>query len=85
MQQEEIAMRENWNRYITINPRICNGKPVLKGTRIPLTVILDQLAAGCSFDDLLRKYPELSREQIQAVLAYCHEVIERTEIEMIPA
>lgn len=71
--------------YISINPRVCNGKPVLKGTRIPLTVLLDQLASGCSFHDLLRKYPELSEDQIKAVFRYCRATIEHTEDELVPA
>lgn len=76
-------MSEEWGRYISINPRVCNGKPVLKGTRIPLTVLLDQLADGCSCDDLMRKYPELTREQIRAALSYCGAVIEHTEKELM--
>lgn len=72
-------------QLISVNPRVCNGKPVLKGTRIPLIVILDQLSSGCSLDDLLRKYPELSQEQIQAVFKYCRATIEHTEGELLPA
>jgi uncharacterized protein (DUF433 family) len=71
--------------YISIEPRVCNGKPVLKGTRIPLTVVLDQLASGASLQDLLRKYPELVEEQIQAVFRYCGAVIEHTDDELVPA
>lgn len=66
---------------IEIDPRVCNGKPVIAGTRIPVTVIVDQLAQGCSADDMARKYPELTKEQIAATLRYCHAVIEHTELE----
>lgn len=69
------------SRYIEIDPRRCNGKPVLAGTRIPVTVILDQLAEVGSIEELLRKYPELTRERIVGALRYCHAVIEHTELE----
>ena len=69
------------NKHVEVNPRVCNGKPVIAGTRIPVTVILDQLAASQSIDDILRKYPELNREQLAGVLRYCHSVIEHTEFE----
>lgn len=67
--------------HITIDPRICNGKPVISGTRIPVTVVLDQLAEAGSVQEVLRRYPELTSEQVRAALQYCHSVIERTDIE----
>jgi uncharacterized protein (DUF433 family) len=69
------------NGHIEIDPRRCNGKPVVAGTRIPVTVILDQLAESGSVEAVLKKYPELDRETITAVLRYCHSVIEHTELE----
>lgn len=44
---------------IELNPRVCNGKPVIKGTRIPVSVILEQIAEGESWDAVLDGYPEL--------------------------
>ena len=69
------------NDQITVDPRICNGKPVIAGTRIPVTVILDQLAETGSVEEVLGRYPELSPEQIKAALRYCHGVIDQTELE----
>ncbi len=46
---------------IEINPRVCNGKPVIKGTRIPISVILEQIAEGESWDNILKNYPELKK------------------------
>jgi len=69
------------NPHIEIDPRRCNGKPVVAGTRIPVTVILDQLAESGSQESVLKKYPELTPESIAAVLRYCHSVIEHTELE----
>ncbi len=54
-----------------IDPRVCNGKPVIAGTRIPVTVILDHLTAGCNLSDIQRKYPELSTERINPHAARC--------------
>jgi uncharacterized protein (DUF433 family) len=69
------------NNQITIDPRICNGKPVISGTRIPVTVVLDQLAETGSVEGVLRRYPELSSEQVKAALQYCRGVIDHTELE----
>ena len=55
---------------IEINPRVCAGKPVIKGTRIPVAVILEQLSEGASWDELLHGFPELQRADIQAALQY---------------
>ena len=67
------------NPQIEIDPRRCNGKPVIAGTRIPVTVVLDQLAESGSVDAVLQKYPELNREIIIAVLQYCRAVIDHTD------
>lgn len=70
------------NAYVEIDPRVCGGKPVIRGTRIPLTVVVDQLASVGSLHGLREKYPELSIEQIVGALRYCHAVIEHTELEL---
>ena len=51
---------------IEIDPRVCNGKPVIKGTRIPVSVILELVATGVSWVEVLSDYPELKQEDIQA-------------------
>ena len=65
---------------IELNPKVCNGKPVIKGTRIPISVILEQIAEGESWDTLLAGYPELEREDIQATLLYARASIDHTEV-----
>lgn len=55
---------------IARDPAVCGGNPVIKGTRIRIKVILDNLAEGCSIDDILRSYPALSSEDVQAVIAF---------------
>jgi uncharacterized protein (DUF433 family) len=65
---------------IELNPRVCNGKPVIKGTRIPVSVILDQIAEEGSWDGLLDGYPELTKEDIQAALSYAGDSLDHTEV-----
>ena len=65
---------------IEMDPKVCNGKPVIKGTRIPVSVILEQIAEGESWDDLLGGYPGLRREDIQAALLYATASLDHMEI-----
>jgi uncharacterized protein (DUF433 family) len=65
---------------IELNPRVCNGRPVIKGTRIPVSVILEQIAEGESWDTLIAGYPELKKEDIQAALLYARASLDHTEI-----
>ena len=55
---------------ITIDPDICNGRPVIRDTRITAQTILEFLAAGDGIDEVLAEYPALSREDVQACLDY---------------
>ncbi len=55
---------------ITINPNVCFGKPCVRGTRIWVSLILDFLASGMSMAEILKEYPQLTIEDLHAVLAY---------------
>jgi uncharacterized protein (DUF433 family) len=55
---------------ISIRPDVCNGKPVVRGTRIAVQTILEFFAAGDSVEDVLREYPKLTRANVQACLDY---------------
>jgi len=70
---------------IEIHPRVCGGKPVIRGTRIPVSIILEQLAEGLSWPDVVRNYPELRPEDIQAALRYAQSSIEGTEFTPLQA
>jgi uncharacterized protein (DUF433 family) len=59
---------------IRINPKICHGQPCVKGTRIMVWLIVQYLANGDSVEDILTAYPSLTREDIQACLAYAAEM-----------
>ena len=62
------AMR--WQDHITVNPLVVHGQACIRGTRIPVAVVLANLADGLPPDDIIRSYPSLTREGIQAALAY---------------
>lgn len=70
---------------IELDPRVCNGKPVIKGTRIPVSVILEQIAEGETLETLLSGYPELKREDIQAALLYAKASLDHTEYRAVNA
>jgi uncharacterized protein (DUF433 family) len=63
-----------WQTLITVDPAICHGRACITGTRIPVSVVLDNLAAGLSIEELLESYPSLSRDAVQASLAYAAEL-----------
>ncbi len=56
--------------HISVNPKTCFGKPCIKGTRIWVSLILDNLAAGTEVDEILESYPHLKREDVFACIAY---------------
>jgi uncharacterized protein (DUF433 family) len=60
----------NWKEYITVDQNVCHGKACIKGTRIMVSVILDNLACGVSQEDICSSYPSLSKNAILAALAY---------------
>jgi len=70
---------------VELNPKVCNGKPVIKGTRIPVSVILELIAEGETWDKLLAGYPELKKEDIQAAILYARSSLDHTEIKVVNA
>ena len=74
----------NWQDYIQIDPQICHGRACIRGTRVMVSVILDNIAAGQSVEAILKSYPSLSYESIQAALAYGAELA-RERVILLPA
>ena len=72
----------NWEQHIRTDPRICHGKPCIRGTRIMLSVILDNLADGLSPDEIVAEYPPLTLDDVRAAIAYAA-VLTREE-ELVP-
>ena len=66
----------NWHERIYVDPMICHGKACIKGTRIMVSIILDNLAADVSTDEILKSYPSLTLEDIKAAIAYAAEFSE---------
>jgi uncharacterized protein (DUF433 family) len=73
-----------WNDYITVDANICHGNACIKDTRIMVSVVLDNLAAGLSIEDILSSYPSLRRESILASIAYAADLA-RERIVSMPA
>ena len=65
---------------ITVNPDVMVGKPVIRGTRIPVVTILRMLGQSISPDEILREYPRLERADIDAALAYAAGVVEDEDV-----
>ena len=72
-------MKRRWQDRIAIDPEMHHGDPCIKGTRVPVTVVVGSLADGMSFDEIRDAYPQLIEEDIYAALAYAAEVM-RQEI-----
>lgn len=65
---------KNWKERISINPNVCHGKPCITGTRIWVSLIVDNLAAGATEDEILEAYHSLTKEDILASLAFAAEM-----------
>lgn len=74
-----------WQECITIDPEVLVGKPVIRGTRISVELIIDLLASGWSTDEILRNYPRLTQEDILACLRYAGLVLQTERVYPIPA
>jgi uncharacterized protein (DUF433 family) len=70
-------MEEELLKRIIIDPNILAGKPVIKGTRIPIYLIIELLANGVTSKQILKEYPELKQEDIKAALLYASKLLER--------
>jgi len=60
----------NWREYITVDPEIAHGQACFKGTRVLVSVVLDNLAAGLNANEIIKSYPSLTEEFIRAAIAY---------------
>ncbi len=74
----------NWRERITTDPLVCHGKACIKGTRIMVSVILDNLAEGIGEEEILKSYPSLTLDDIKAAIAYAAE-LSRERLIPVPA
>jgi uncharacterized protein (DUF433 family) len=68
----EVGMRDQW---VTSDPNVMMGKPVVAGTRITVELILEKLAAGETIEQILEAHPRLTREAVHAALAFAKEAL----------
>ena len=68
-------MKMNMHELIESMPEVMRGKPVIRGTRIPVELIVRKMGEGASIEDLLDGYPNLTRESVQAALVYAADIL----------
>jgi len=68
-------MRIDWRKFISVDPEVHHGEPCIKGTRIPVSMILGNVADGMSVEEVVHAYPQLRKESVQAVLAYAADIL----------
>lgn len=68
------------DQWIVVDPKICGGKPIIKGTRIMVRNILGMMAGGYTVEKVLSAYPELTQEMVVAALEYAAAVIDEEQV-----
>jgi len=74
----------NWRDHIAVDPDVCHGKAHVQGTRIMVSVILDNLAAGQSPSEIMESYPSLTEQDVRASIAYAAD-LSRERVRSLPA
>ncbi len=72
----------NWSERISVNPAVCHGKACIRGTRILVSVVFDNIAAGISRSEILQSYPVLQDSDIDAALAYAAELAREGSVDL---
>lgn len=67
---------DKWQKYINSDPNILRGKPRIKNTRIPVSLILGYLASDYNFEEIMEEFPDLTKEEISACLSYARDLSE---------
>jgi len=73
-----------WQDRISVDAKVCHGKPCIKGTRVMVSVILDNLAAGQTIEDILRGYPSVTQDDVHAAVSYAAELARDPVISLVP-
>lgn len=76
MREEKESLKER----IIVDPKVMAGKPVVKGTRIPVYVILEAIEAGQTIKEVTEAYPDLDEGDVKAAIRYATEIVEREEV-----
>jgi uncharacterized protein (DUF433 family) len=70
MAKRRSANLPDWRKRVSVDPKVCHGKPCIKGTRIMVSIILDYLRAGETSAEIMHQYPTLKTQDIDAALGY---------------
>ncbi len=73
-----------WQDRITVSPDVCHGKACIQGTRIMVSVVLDNLAAGLTATEIIQSYPSLTASDIQAAMSYAAELARERVVSLLP-
>lgn len=73
-----------WQDRITVSPDVCHGKACIQGTRIMVSVVLDNLAAGLTAAEIIQSYPSLTEADLQAAMSYAAELARERVVSLIP-
>lgn len=73
---------QDWRSRITVDPRVAHGRPCIKGTRVWVSLIVDNLAAGSAVEEVIQAYPALSRDDVMAALAFAAEMARERYVDL---
>ncbi|OLB34648.1 MAG: hypothetical protein AUH11_17545 [Acidobacteria bacterium 13_2_20CM_57_17] len=73
---------QNWRDRISVNPAVCHGRACVRGTRVMVSAVVDNVAAGVPRDEILRSYPALKEVDIDAALAYAAELAREGTVDL---
>jgi uncharacterized protein (DUF433 family) len=80
MKREEVPTMTRWEERVSVDPAVCHGKPCIRGTRIMVSVVLDNLAEGLSPEEIVGEYPPLQVDDVRAAIAYAAALTREEEI-----
>ena len=73
---------QSWRERISVNPAVCHGRACIRGTRVMVSAVVDNIAAGVPRDEILHSYPTLTEADIDAALAYAAELAREGTVEL---
>lgn len=74
----------NWRERITVDPQVCHGRPCIRGTRVMVSVVLDNLAAGSTPEQIEQDYPSIGIDDVRAAIAYAAELARERVVPIVP-
>ena len=83
-QASELEIGMAWQDRITVDPKLLVGKPVIRGTRLAVEFLMELIAEGWNHEQILKNYPQLTSDDIQAVLHYASEILKQEHVYPLP-